>query len=680
MEFLKKVYHAVAAVLLMLVTSLIYGGYILEWRGKRPLCILIAAMAVTAVLIALVCRYLKKYAGQIAVVCIVPMTFCLATGLYKLYMVAADSRSIFYLAMIFFAAAYFITEYLLNLCMENASLQNIRQFFNTHKWVLILIFIAVLCRVPLLSQLPRWDSGEYYYRLILGTHHFEYTGFKEFVENYALCGHPTLGFCLVYLPGELAFSQEVIGVTLTSLILTTLALWCVYRIFLKILPQVTEGKAAVCTFLLSFSPLFFGMTMYFNPDYALAVFFIFLLYSYVYDKAVLAAFFSLLCFQTKETGLVLVGGLVFGIFIQHIAEKRSHAVKAIFKDVKLYAILAVTLLQLYYTKFIGGIATWTQNGNEEPGLRWDSTGENCLGFQPAFVAVKLKQQFLLNFNWILTAGIVIAVAWWFILKVKGRKKIQASCKICGIAGAFVAFLSFSCLYITASVARYNVAGDVLLCLIFFYCMALFAAELPESTFLKKKYAGMAVTAVFGVLLAGECVFTVDPVTRGLFLKLDTGNTTLCFTGKVSDINSIYYGDYLIYNTQYTYIDKAYDKVLADVDYHPDTTDIYIPDSNGSFICGNLPFYYLNWDEKTKKRVFYENENTQEMEFYNEVKYFSSKMVSEGKDKAVLIVNPYMINVHEEEHLAKLAPYYEIGERKEVKLLQGSIVYYELTRK
>ena len=61
MEFLKKVYHAVAAVLLMLVTSLIYGGYILEWRGKRPLCILIAAMAVTAVLIALVCRYLKKY-------------------------------------------------------------------------------------------------------------------------------------------------------------------------------------------------------------------------------------------------------------------------------------------------------------------------------------------------------------------------------------------------------------------------------------------------------------------------------------------------------------------------------------------------------------------------------------------------------------------------------------------
>lgn len=40
-------------------------------------------------------------------------------------------------------------------------------------------------------------------------------------------------------------------------------------------------------------------------------------------------------------------------------------------------------------------------------------------------------------------------------------------------------------------------------------MALFAAELPESTFLKEKYAGMAVTAVFGVLLAGECVFTVD---------------------------------------------------------------------------------------------------------------------------------------------------------------------------
>lgn len=100
--------------------------------------------------------------------------------------------------------------------------------------------------------------------------------------------------------GRTCFSQEVIGVTLTSLILTTLALWCVYRIFLKILPQVTEGKAAVCTFLLSFSPLFFGMTMYFNPDYALAVFFIFLLYSYVYDKAVLAAFFRFCAFRRKK--------------------------------------------------------------------------------------------------------------------------------------------------------------------------------------------------------------------------------------------------------------------------------------------------------------------------------------------------------------------------------------------
>lgn len=187
--------------------------------------------------------------------------------------------------------------------MENASLQNIRQFFNTHKWVLILIFIAVLCRVPLLSQLPRWDSGEYYYRLILGTHHFEYTGFKEFVENYALCGHPTLGFCLVYLPGELAFSQEVIGVTLTSLILTALALWCVYRIFLKILPQVTEGKAAVCTFLLSFSPLFFGMTMYFNPDYALAVFLYFCYTAMCMTRRFCGVFFaSVLSDERNRTG------------------------------------------------------------------------------------------------------------------------------------------------------------------------------------------------------------------------------------------------------------------------------------------------------------------------------------------------------------------------------------------
>ena len=211
-----------------------------------------------------------------------------------------------------------------------------------------------------------------------------------------------------------------------------------------ILKNPTAGyrrKSSGVYILLSFSPLFFGMTMYFNPDYALAVFFIFLLYSYVYDKAVLAAFFRFCAFRRKKQDWCWSADWCLAFYPAY-CRKEKPCRKSNFKDVKLYAILAVTLLQLYYTKFIGGIATWTQNGNEEPGLRWDSTGENCLSFQPAFVAVKLKQQFLLNFNWILTAGIVIAVAWWFILKVKGRKKIQASCKICGIAGAFVAFYRF----------------------------------------------------------------------------------------------------------------------------------------------------------------------------------------------------------------------------------------------
>lgn len=348
-------------------------------------------MAVTAVLIALVCRYLKNTQVRLRL-----------SVLFRWHSVWQpdfisciwwqQTAGVFSIWQWFFRCGLFYHRISVKSVYGKCFAAKYTTIFNTHKWVLILIFIAVLCRVPLLSQLPRWDSGEYYYRLILGTHHFEYTGFKEFVENYALCGHPTLGFCLVYLPGELAFSQEVIGVTLTSLILTTLALWCVYRIFLKILPHVTEGKAAVCTFLLSFSPLFSVWPCILIRTMHWRYFYISVIQLCVWQGGSCGVF-SLLCFQTKETGLVLVGGLVFGIFIQHIAEKRSHAVKAIFKDVKLYAILAVTLLQLYYTKFIGGIATWTQNGNEEPGLRWDSTGENCLGFQPAFVAVKLKQQF-----------------------------------------------------------------------------------------------------------------------------------------------------------------------------------------------------------------------------------------------------------------------------------------------
>ena len=64
-----------------------------------------------------------------------------------------------------------------------------------------------------------------------------------------------------------------------------------------------------------------------------------------------------------------------------------------------------------------------------------------------------------------------------------------------------------------------------------------------------------------------------------------------------------YGESLIHNTQYHGYDKSMDIMLKNTDYDPDTTDIYLYDDDGVFICGNVPLYYLNWDIVKKNEYF-----------------------------------------------------------------------------
>lgn len=676
MEFIKKKSKTITFVIVLLLSMLSFGGYILEWKGRKALFAVIVLSAGAAVIFDLLVNKLGKSVWQqLSVAGIIPMLYCLVSVLFNKEMIYTGGNAIYWLYGIFFLTFYIIVTYGIS-AFEAAHISGCKQFILRHKVMLILLLAALLLRIPYLLQLPRWDSGEYYYRLSLGEQWFEYTSFTEFMEQFSLCGHPTLAFCLVYLIGEMIFPLRVIGVTLVSLILTIIAIWCIYRIFLKILTGISPEKAAVYTFILSMAPLFYSNTMYFNPDYAMTIFLIFTIYSYMYNKPILTGIFSIMCFQTKETGLVLVGGLALGAIVQHIFnEKGKSCVKSIFTDIKLYLILAAAILQLAYNKYIGGFSKWSQNSSEAAGLRWDNNGDNCLGFNPSFIAVKLKQQFLLNFNWIAAAVIIICIV---VLIFAKKNKIKQNEKhyICGIVGSFVAFVMFSCLYITASIARYNVAGDVLLYMIMFYCIW----HTGKRISLPK--AEKIFCAVFAVLLTAQCFVTIDPVTRAAFKQLDAGNRSIYFMGKIDNVNDMYYGDYLIYNTQYTYIDKAYDKMLAESGYTAGETDIILPVSNGSFIAGNIPFYYLSWNSTLGKRVFYTNENADEMESYILAEDIVNKNISheELNQKAVLVFNPYWLHVDKEKCVESLKAHYDIGEEKTAKTFQGSIYYYELTLK
>lgn len=697
MNFIRKnTRETVIFCIVMLITQLLFAGGVIEYCGKKIFLALLVAVVIESLAVLLMERKISESLySQLAVVGLIMFLFIGSSMMFKSDVINIKSMYIiFYL--IFSTSAVILCNYITHLVKKAGSFSAIKSAFIENKWIILLLAVVVISRLPYIEMLQRWDSGEYYWRFSLAAEKFKYTGLEEYMDTFSLCGHPTLAFSFIYLIGELAFPDKIIGVSIISLIMTVAAVWCVYKIFLKVFAKTNEKQAALCAFILSAAPLFYSTSAYFNPDYAMSLFIIFAVYSYVYNKALLAGVFSFFCFQTKETGLVLICGLVIGVFVQHFLERRQKGFfKSAFTDLRLWTTLAATIVQLGYYMNIGGMSDWSQNGHEEPGIRWDSNGENCLGFNIDFIAARLKQQFVLNFNWLVTLVIVVSIILLIVYKIKQSKtdeingygRVWNDNSLCGIVGAFMALLSFSCLFITSSVARYNVPGDILLYIIMMY-LAVAAKNYAIPCIFGKtegsrlgKYVFRAAAGAFTVLIVIQSFWTIDPVTKLAFTKLDAVSADIYYVGKQTDGNNVlYYGDYLIYNTQYQYIDKVYDEMLRELDYEPGKFDIVLPDDNGCFITGNM--YRLNWDKKREKRVFYSNENTVAMENYVLTRDIDRERVSSGelKEEAIMVVNPFWLHIDKTDALKAAGKWYNIGEEKIIGTSQGSIIYYNMTLK
>lgn len=608
--------------------------------------------------------FFKELISEFAVMGIIPLLF--VTNLlifnWKNTVLNSNNYAIFLGVLIFAATAeiiYILTH------ISGLNTQKIKAFWKKHKIMIIGLVIICITRLPYINTLPRWDSGEYYYRLTEGLKNCTFDSFIDFQKNFALCGHPTLIFSIIYLIGEMVFPGEVIGVNLVSLVLTLIAFWCVYKILLRVLRKTTYGNAAVFTIVLSFAPLVYSSFSYFTPDYPMAMFIIYVIYACTYNRPLIAGFFSMACFQTKETGMVLIGGYVLGILFHYKFKygykgSGKNYIGEILKDARLYFIFVAAVIQFLYNRFIGGVSQWTQNSNETAGLRWDNNGTNCLGFNPDYIAIKLKQQFLLNFNWVI---LLIIIGGFIFFLLKNGKRVHLNLKYIELVAAFICYVAFSCIYITASLARYNVAGDILLYILMFGILNRIADN----------YKQAYISIVCGILAFIQCFFTCDPVTTAVFLKLNLGNSAIIYVGDTT--KDMMYGDYLVYNTQYIMINKSIDEVLKRTGYNPQEYDAVVSDNNGACITGNSAVFLYNWDMKKHKRVFYENDNTIAMPETLQVR---SLPLYDLKEKAVLIYLPYNGNVTKEDMLESVNEYYEVGEEQEVQTVQGCIYYYDMT--
>ena len=564
----------------------------------------------------------------------------------------------------------------------------IRRWLFEKRFLWITLILAGFLRSFTLDTMQRWDAGEYYYKLGTACENFEYTW--QGLENFRLCGHPTLLFAPIYAIGEFWFPRHIIGMELVNLFLTLLAIYCIHEILGWVMPECPKMRLAFYTFLISCGPLFLGTFQMFNPDYATAVFAVVAVHSWLNRRYYQLFFWCLAIVQSKETGIVVVVGLVLGMALSDWLGKKGKwkdRMSYVLGDAGNWAAGITVLLQLGYMKLIGGLSSW--GTADQRGFVWNNNGENCFGFQPLFIITKLKQYFILNFNWIYT---LLIVAGLFLLfwkaGLKGRqghalsKGEKLSSRIAAGVSGFrflfpllfgALFLGvFLLLYITAALVRYQVLWDLTL--------AMLSVCILERL-LRGRWRQIVAVPILLLMLV-QSYLTVDPVSRAVFPHVETGSLDLLYTQ--SPYFGIYYADSLVYNHQYTFMDKALDEIFSDIYKGGDIYLVYFGNSYGAQFNGNWwedwTAFKLRWDPTVGRRVHYRSEDTRPIRVFGDEWFdtWSKEGMHEIEDGVCVFLPQFQDD--QQECLGKIQDWFEIGEKKTYRSWSGNVDYYELHRK
>lgn len=535
--------------------------------------------------------------------------------------------------------------------------KSISVFFADSRGILITLLFCFLSRAAQLSDTPRWDAAQYYKMLKDACQNFDFT-LQSFLQCFSLFNHPTLGFAGLTAIGEFLMPSIYKGVLIIWLIITLITAYCLYKILEKLLPTCSWIYHSIAACVAMSTPLVLGTFFYYQPDAGTVCFFVFTIYCYLYRKNLLMLFSMLLLIQTKEIGIVILGGFAMGALLGRIiyTGKEKNAFKRLtgfFKEpLGICCILAALLLGTYFIIFLhNGGSIWSISGSSED--------FSTFSFQPAFILFKWKQFFILNFNWVIWGGNLIL----FITgKIRHYKKKRPYSKLrrkdIVLAIFMTAFFQmiFYCSYITYTLPRYHVLIDY--CGVFLFVI-LIGRNFPKGNI---RY----VTSGFiGILLLTEAYTTIDPLSLCTFQNAETGNGRIIY----EDYNKgNIQGDFCVYNHQINYLGMAYEHILRDVGYH----------SGMDVLVWNLAYNYaINgeyyWDTQSKNLSLINNQDS------ISIRVLEHEIIEKNEEKlqkeAVFILAP-QFTIDEEHAEQFLNNYYEIRYKGNVEIpWGGKLTFY-----
>ena len=464
-------------------------------------------------------------------------------------------------------------------------------------FVLILLGITIGLRIPMYGTFQRWDAGEYFYRIVNACYEYDFT-FDKFLNGFNICSHTNYGFS--GLVGTFMFlapySYRVVNVL--QMTCAILAIICLYFV-LKKKWRLSQGRAFAGALMISMVPVYLGLSTYLAPDFFMFVFFVYALFFQTYGYHIAEGFMMIMLVFCKENCVLIVFGY-YGVSILYTFFKE----KAGFKD-RIIRVLKSSSFWVAIATATAFLSAFFMAADKWYGDAGNST--KAFVYSRVYIIIRIKQMFFTHFTSIMTlVSLVVMFVIVFRIRKKLREKKLLSESFLKSLYGLMAAMAFICMmgivFHIAVTARYDV--------FFVCCLGLYMIILLNILCLyydKRKMSILfyVITGSLSFLFMIESYISMDPLARHWFTQLNLGKG---FTISYESEYQNYMGDSLVYNYQYSWLDKAFDEMLRDLDYTEDK-GVYLPfyqyeSGSGLHLNGNSRFYRVAWDPVKKERCYY----------------------------------------------------------------------------
>lgn len=486
--------------------------------------------------------------------------------------------------------------------VQNTFRINIKDWIIRNRGIIFLIVCFVLLSVEVINSWLMWDAWQYYamgsgcIREITKIFNADFSG----VYNMYLAGHASLGYSLWVVLFQL-FKEGTASVQIADIILAVISIYAYYQVLRKVLGEkISDGSLVLATIPYAFSPFVLGIMGNVNLDSATMYFAIIFIACSLYHFECMELIFAFLFCFTKETAVIYyVTYIIAKVISEYLSEHRfclDGLIKFGFGTIKnyLYAMPAILWLALYKMN----INSWKGSNND--GKSW-----NYFGIDQEVIVTKLKQVFLLNFNWIFWITIVLGVIVLYVKRVNIEKETRKV--IIPISAMGIAAIGFGCVYVTYDLARYIVPIIPIVYLVTAWVIGRFEGKFFRTW-----------NVLASVLLLAQCFRMIDPMTANMFQSILVGNKQEMYLVG----NEKRFDDHIVYNRQNIYWSEALIEVLENSGY----------DGNMLVVFPNSYFSQYNMLGNWKCSW---NINKGKLEYYDENAIFSkeSKEVITCSDSA-----------------------------------------------